>query len=154
MQALRDGRHARRSCHVCGMWIEIKQPHPASLQAWSCHVCGMWIEMYLPGASSQVSRSHATYVACGLKWLVNILITSFRCHATYVACGLKLTGGAVYGFCARHATYVACGLKCGSRGCSWCKTRSCHVCGMWIEMQSLHEGERAQKVMPRMWHVD
>ena len=108
-----DGRRGQGlpSCHVCGMWIEIKQPHPASLQAWSCHVCGMWIEMYLPGASSQVSRSHATYVACGLKWLVNILITSFRCHATYVACGLKLTGGAVYGFCARHATYVACGLK-------------------------------------------
>ena len=34
------------SCHVCGMWIEIRRSTTESRWSMpSCHVCGMWIEI-------------------------------------------------------------------------------------------------------------
>ena len=31
---------------------------------------------------------------------------------------------------------------------------SCHVCGMWIEIQLIPIVDAHAQVMPRMWHVD
>ena len=32
--------------------------------------------------------------------------------------------------------------------------KSCHVCGMWIEMSRRTLADWLKLVMPRMWHVD
>ena len=121
----------------------------------SCHVCGMWIEICEVGTMSETFWRHATYVACGLKfrfrarnrsarpschvcgmWIemkyTETAAETLESHATYVACGLKLRPAPVPAFPVRHATYVACGLKL-SFGILKAITR---------------------QVMPRMWHVD
>ena len=139
------------------MWIEMKKiGRKPSECAKSCHVCGMWIEIATAFNATCACSSHATYVACGLKSTISrrstnapmlschvcgmwiemslsgrIMILSLR-HATYVACGLKLLGQRTRKSGARHATYVACGLKC------------CNAAA----------APSAPMVMPRMWHVD
>ena len=80
--------------------------------------------------------SHATYVACGLKWLPRATRTSLTesCHV----CGMwiEMTRKRQPRSWQRcHATYVACGLKLISDNCLACAiVASCHVCGMWIEI--------------------
>ena len=54
---------------------------------------------------------HATYVACGLKFLILVPYSGYNRHATYVACGLKSKHFKEIAYLKRHATYVACGLK-------------------------------------------
>ena len=50
---------------ACGLKLQAAQKFMAFLA--SCHVCGMWIEMKWYAFSSAVPYRHATYVACGLK---------------------------------------------------------------------------------------
>ena len=93
----------------------------------------MWIEIIPIRAICGSTASHATYVACGLKFrLPQRPERRDRGHATYVACGLKSEPPRPRAEKRRHATYVACGLK--------------FVVGV--------EDVLALEVMPRMWHVD
>ena len=100
------------SCHVCGMWIEIFTITMEIMIALSCHVCGMWIEMLI-GAFSGTSTFASCHV-CGM-WIEMTSTLPTRSapfsHATYVACGLKYERKGEYYLGGRHATYVACGLK-------------------------------------------
>ena len=52
-----------------------------------------------------------------------------------MACGLKFLILVPYSGYNRHATYVACGLKLVVREFMVSVQRSCHVCGMWIEIE-------------------
>ena len=47
----------------------------------SCHVCGMWIEMLLLYKDARCDMGHATYVACGLK-----LVDRARRYAAAESC--------------------------------------------------------------------
>ena len=40
----------------------------------SCHVCGMWIEIRRHRRINSTGRRHATYVACGLKFVGVVVI--------------------------------------------------------------------------------
>ena len=123
------------SCHVCGMWIEMSWARSRPTAWTSCHVCGMWIEIGDEQGAAEYLQSHATYVACGLKWRDgaqsaakrrschvcgmwieissrSVTLAALLRHATYVACGLKYRHDArLLRRAAGHATYVACGLK-------------------------------------------
>ena len=120
------------SCHVCGMWIEIDRYEKIDLRQQSCHVCGMWIEML----KERVAKMHLKSChVCGM-WIEIRSLRRAMCHRM------------------RHATYVACGLKCGKRIRLVRQLLSCHVCGMWIEMTCRPLWSTCRTVMPRMWHVD
>ena len=139
----------------------------------------MWhVDWNHDGRSLRISRfRHATYVACGLKcnheyslctsflvmprmwhvdWNVYSIIPGRRSqrHATYVACGLKYHIARYLHIVFSHATYVACGLKWWPGAEREWPRKSCHVCGMWIEIMKLHLPNNVLDVMPRMWHVD
>ena len=81
-----------RMWHVCGMWIEISaEERILRGSSASCHVCGMWIEIMVKILAAWTACSHATYVACGLKFEMHRASAfGHGRHATYVACGLKL----------------------------------------------------------------
>ena len=125
-----------RSCHVCGMWIEIWTTPASTTGSASCHVCGMWIEIEDCITSANTPPRHATYVACGLKFWVSLCNLPGIRHATYVACGLKSALSAGSTRSPGHATYVACGLKSSLVSADGRSAASCHVCGMWIEIHS------------------
>ena len=120
----------------------------------SCHVCGMWIEIRPRAATAATAARHATYVACGLKSLCISGFPRSTCHATYVACGLKYFPGKPDS--PRSASCHVCGMWIEI--CSYPQYStgggSCHVCGMWIEMKSRGLSFYFAEVMPRMWHVD
>ena len=72
------------------MWIEIVYGNGGTVSTVkSCHVCGMWIEIRIRQTPFPQRTSHATYVACGLKYRKYAGDDGQFRHATYVACGLK-----------------------------------------------------------------